>query len=73
MRSIKARFNQQEKVTPNAGAYINLQRAVRGQRFLRKSIETAFNQLIPNSDYDRGDKNALVDWLEILSIKPRKK
>ena len=71
MRSIKARFNKQEKMTPNAGAYINLQRAVRGQRFLHEAIKNAFKELVPQDDYRIAEKNALIEWLEIQSNKPR--
>jgi len=67
MRSIQARFQQQEKATPNAGAYINLQRAVRGQRFLHRAIRQAFWQIMPADDYDKKEQAALIDWLDILS------
>ena len=72
MRSIKARFNQQEKMTPNAGAYINLQRAIRGQRFLFTSIESAFNELVPKDDYLRSERTGLLNWLDIHNNRPRK-
>ena len=73
MRSIKARFNEQERKTPNAGAYINLQRAVRGQRFLHTAIRNAFNELIPKDDYLPSEKAKLLEWLEIISTKPKTK
>ncbi len=72
MRSIQARFQQQEKATPNAGAYINLQRAIRGKRFLRKDVEKAFNTLVPKADYLRSEKASLLEWLDFVNIKPRK-
>lgn len=73
MRSIQARFNQQEKITPNAGAYINLQRAIRGQRFLHRAIVDAFRKLVPQDDYESSDKEKLIDWLDVISVKPRLK
>ena len=72
MRSIKARFNQQEKITPNAGAYINLQRAIRGQRFLYSKLVEAFSELIPKEDYLRSEKPKLLEWLDIQNTRPRK-
>ncbi len=71
MRSIKARFNQQEKITPDAGAYVNLERAVRGQRFLHSAIKSAFEELVPKADYLRSEKIGLIEWLERLSITPK--
>jgi len=71
MRSIQARFKQQEKITPSAGVYINLQRAIRGQRFLHSAILKAFNELMPKDDYLRSEKTALIDWLDLISNKPR--
>jgi hypothetical protein len=71
MRSIKARYNQQEKITPNASAYVNLQRAVRGQRFLHSAIKSAFEELVPKEDYLRSEKNALIEWLEKTSNLPK--
>ena len=73
MRSIQARFNKQEKLTPSAGAYINLQRAVRGQRFLHDSIVKAFRELVPVSDYAKSERGGLIEWLEIQTNKPRKR
>lgn len=72
MRSIQARFNKQEKLTPNAGAYINLQRAVRGQRFVRKSIEDAFDYYVPKADYLQSERAGLLNWLDIVNSRPRK-
>ena len=71
MRSIQARFKKQERITPDTGAYVNLQRAVRGQRFLHRAIKKAFDDLVPEEDYDSKEKKALVEWLEFLSNKPR--
>ena len=73
MRSIQARFKQQERITPKAGAYINLQRAIRGQRFLHSAIVKAFKDLVPKDDYGYGEKTALVEWLDLISVKPRRK
>lgn len=73
MRSIEARFKQQEKKTPDSGAYINLGRAIRSQRFLREPIQKAFNKLVPKDDYTSAEKKELVDWLELLSKTPRSK
>jgi len=70
MRSIQARFKQQERITPNAGAYINLQRAIRGQRFLHSAIVKAFKDLVPKDDYLGTEKTALIDWLDIRTNKP---
>ena len=73
MRSIKARFNQQERTNPNVGAYINLQRAVRGQRFMREPLQKAFNELVPKADYSLAEKKGLIDWLELVSKTPKSK
>jgi len=70
MRSIQARFKQQERITPNAGAYINLQRAVRGQRFLHSAIVKAFKDLVPKDDYAASEKTSLINWLDIRTNKP---
>jgi len=73
MRSIYARFKQQERKTPNAGAYINLQRAIRGQRFLHSAIAKAFKDLVPKDDYLGSEKAGLIEWLDIRTNKPVKK
>ena len=73
MRSIQARFKTQERKTPNAGAYINLQRAIRGQRFLHSAIVKAFKDLVPKDDYLRSEKESLLEWLDIRTNKPSSK
>ena len=71
MRSIQARFKTQERKTPSAGAYVNLQRAIRGQRFLHSAIVKAFKDLVPKDDYAANEKTALINWLDLISNKPR--
>ena len=67
MRSIKARFNEQEQKNPFHGAVINLTRAVRGQKFSRQNLLKAFNELIPDEEYDKADKKGLIDFLELTT------
>ena len=72
MRSIQARFKQQEKITPSAGAYVNLQRAIKGQRFLFSEVKKAFIKFVPKDDYLGSERTGLLNWLDIVNSKPRK-
>jgi hypothetical protein len=67
MRSIKARFNEQEQKNPFHGASINLVRAVRGKKFSRQNLLKAFNELMPDEEYDKADKKELIDFLELTT------
>ncbi len=64
MRSIRARFKEQELKNPFNGASINLVRAVRGKKFSRKSLVKAFNELIPEREYEKNEQKELIDYLE---------
>ena len=67
MRSIKARFEEQEHKNPFHGASINLVRAVRGQGFSRQNLLKAFKELMPEEEYDKADKKGLIDFLELTT------
>lgn len=67
MRNIKARFKEQEKKYPYHGAYINLSKAVRGQKFSRKSLVKAFKELMPNEEYEKSEMFGLINYLELVT------
>ena len=67
MRSIKARFKEQEQKNPFHGASINLVRAVRGQKFSRQNLFKAFNELMPDEEYEKDEKRELIDFLETIT------
>lgn len=69
MKSIRARFNKQDS-NSGLGAYILLQRAIRGEMLKRRSIRDAFLSLVPKEDYDNNDINALIKHLEEVSNTP---
>ncbi|MEI8130650.1 MAG: hypothetical protein WCG55_04075 [bacterium] len=69
MRSIKARFTEQEKRQPCWGAFICLAEAVKTRGFSRKCLVPAFKKLIPRDEYERSDTKALIDHLYLLTNK----
>lgn len=63
MRSIEARFKEMQKLYPHVGDYVALHRAVKHQRFSKKSIATWFKKLIPKEDYLPSHTEGLIEQL----------
>ena len=64
MRSIEANYQKVQTRNSNLGTYPCLARAVRYKNFSRKSIIKAFNELMPESEYEKDEKKELIDYLE---------
>ncbi len=64
MRSIKANYQKIQKRNQNLGTHPCLCRAVRYKKFSRKSLVKAFNDLMPESEYEQDEKKSLIDYLE---------
>jgi hypothetical protein len=47
----------------NVGGIITLARTVYQQNFKQQDIINAFNKFVPKSEYDKGDKDDLLEWL----------
>lgn len=56
-----------EKANPNLSTYMNFASAVREQGFTRDAISRNFNRLVSKDDYERKDKQSLIDGLTRLS------
>ncbi len=72
MKSVKARFNQlknkrRKENEMEAGAYIYLAKAVQGQKFARKTLISAFKDLVPKNEYKQSEARELINHLEWLS------
>lgn len=65
MRSVEARFNQRHK--DPASTYLAFARAVRGQGFSRNTVARNFVQLVEADEYEKKDKNKIIDFLVQLS------
>ena len=64
MRSIEANYQKIQTRNPNLGAYPCLAQVVRNKRYSRKSLVKAFNELMPESEYEKDEKKELIDYLE---------
>lgn len=64
MRSIEANYKKIQARNPNLGTHPCLVQAVRYKRYSRKSLVKAFNELMPESEYDKDEKKELIDYLE---------
>lgn len=69
MKSIEARFNRFEH--ESIGSYVAFARAVNGQQFSRDTISRNFLKFVDKSDYDKKDKNQIIDYLTTLSYSLR--
>jgi hypothetical protein len=67
MKSIERRFREIDAKQPNHGSIINLAVAVRGQAFSADTIHRWFEKLIPEDDYDKTDKLAILRHLVSIS------
>lgn len=70
MRSIRARFKEEERKNPNHGAYINLAKAIRGQNFSHNSVKKAFKQLVPKEEYEKSETLHLIYYLDLITNSP---
>jgi hypothetical protein len=70
MRSIERRFIEKKLKHPYHGAYIHLAKAVRGQKFSRKSLVKAFRKLIPIKEYAKSETLELIGYLELVTNSP---
>lgn len=67
MRSIERRFKNQKNKTSDLGDFVNLVRAVRYQKYTKRSITTYFLKVINIEDYSVADKKDLISILETAS------
>lgn len=67
MRSIKANYKNIQIHNLNLGTYPCLAKAIKGKSFSRKSLVKAFNELMPENEYDKSETKGLVDYLEYLT------
>ncbi len=65
MRSIEARFKEHYKNSTTS--YLAFVRAIKEQGFSRDSIARSFVKLVDKSDYDKKEKNQIIDYLVHLS------
>ncbi len=49
-----------QKTHPGLSSFINLSKAVRGQKFDKTSISIWFNKLVEKDDYLKSEKRALI-------------
>ncbi len=70
MRSIKVNYKNIQIHNLNLGTYPCLAKAVKGKSFSRKSLVKAFNELMPENEYDKNEIKGLVDYLEYLTNLP---
>ena len=56
-------FNERNKEFPKRGKYINLCFTVHHSGARRKEITEAFNKLIPKEEYDKEEKQELINYL----------
>lgn len=75
MRSIKARFNnfyskslKADEIPPST--YLAFARAVKHQFFSRDSIARNWMKLVDKEDYEKEEKNEIIDYLYKLSNTP---
>lgn len=69
MRSIEARFNHFKN--ENISSYVAFARAVREQNFSKDSIARNFIKLVDKSDYEKYEKNQIINYLVELSKRLR--
>lgn len=67
MRNIKAKFKKEELKNQNCGAFINLARAVRGQKFSRQNLVKTFNEVMPDEEYAKDERKGLINFLESVT------
>ena len=67
MRSIQARFKQNEAKYPCWSSYIVFADAIWGQNFCRDRLTRHFNKLVDIGDYDKTEKKAIIKFLLSLS------
>lgn len=67
MRSIKANFKKSAKKNPELGDYIHLANAVKGQKYSKRSIGQAFNELMSKQEYQMNENKQLIKHLVYLT------
>lgn len=67
MRSIERRFQIETDQDDGASSLIIFTRAVIGQRFTRETITLWFGKLVDKGDYQRRDKDAILEHLVSVS------
>lgn len=70
MRSIARRFKKIEKKNEGHGACEMLAKAVRNQKFTQDSITREFTKLVPEYEYAKNERRALIKWLTEVSNTP---
>jgi len=67
MKSLETRYKKITNNNENLGPYICLVRAVKNQRFSRKTISFWFSKLVPKDDYDIQTRKSLLNNLWVLT------
>lgn len=67
MKSIKARFEKIKDKNPNLGSCVVFAKAVRGQKFTQSAIAREFSKLVPNEEYVKSERKAILGFLVKVS------
>lgn len=67
MRSIYARFQQNQEKFPFLSTFVNFGKAVKGQHFSKQVLCRWFNKLVDKDDYDKDDKKRLLEHVWLLT------
>lgn len=67
MKSIKARFEKVKNKNPNLGNCVVFAKAVRGQKFTQNAIAREFSKLVPNEEYVKSERKAILGFLVKVS------
>ncbi len=63
MRSLKRVFEKIKREHPYWSDYICFSRAISRKGFSKKTISRHFNRLVDKDDYQKGEKNEILEWL----------
>lgn len=68
--TLNTRFEQFiSKANDYDGSIITLAKTVKGMKYSKKEIEDGFNDFVSKNQYDKKDKNDLIEWLIIQTNK----
>ena len=67
MKSLERRFCSIVEKNPSFSSYICFSKAVEGQKFSKQTVHRWFQKLADRDDYAKGEKRAVLKYLDNLS------
>lgn len=63
--TLTSRFNKFKNV--NVGSIVTLAETIMGMKYGKQKVIDFFNKVVPKSEYDKSEKDEILNWLLSLS------